>query len=576
MTSTSPQKHSASEMTAANAVLFWGCFIALVTTAFGFIARMFLINTWAAEFGLDAPQSGRLAGIGIWPFAVSIIGFSLVIDKIGYKIAMLIAFVGHITWAIMGVSAYFLSHQGDKATAYQLLFWGSLVLALGNGTVEAFINPVVATLFHREKTKWLNILHAGWPGGLAVAGIITIFIDFVPWWIKVGLIAVPAVIYLIMLLPCHFPVQERAAAGVSYRDMLAEFGVLGAIIVSILVTLQLMNFFSDNDTRALTTIEKTVFIGIGAFIVLAFGAYTRSLGRVFLFFMILIMMPLATTEIGTDGWITAIMEDVAKSNHFHPGWVLVYTSVIMMVLRFFAGPIVHSLSPLGLLALSAALAIGGLYLLSSAVGLMIFAAATLYALGKTFFWPTMLGVVSEQTPKGGALTLNAISGIGMLAVGTLGFPFIGTLQSHKEIVAVANNAELKKEVPGLVDASGKPTFVVEKKIYEVLSYEAISNDKLEALVPSEKRAEVMERVKKIGDQSRQGALADMAMFPAFMLVCYLILIVYFAMRGGYKPVDILPGVEDVPSEDAPFPPLSSDQIQKAKDKFGTLNRSSEA
>ncbi len=135
---------------------------------------------------------------------------------------------------------------------------------------------------------------------------------------------------------------------------------------------------------------------------------------------------------------------------FHGGWILVYTSVIMMVLRFFAGPIVHKLSPLGLLILSCVLAIAGLLALSGAKGVaVIFAAATLYALGKTFFWPTMLGIVSEQTPRGGALTLNAISGIGMLAVGVLGFPYIGALQSGKAIDAVATSAEAAK-VPGLV------------------------------------------------------------------------------------------------------------------------------
>src|SRR5213078_4199604 len=115
--------------------------------------------------------------------------------------------------------------------------------------------------------------------------------------------------------------------------------------------------------------------------------------------------------------------------------------------RFFAGPIVHQLSPLGLLALSAVLAIVGLYTLSFTAGTAIFLAATLYGIGKTFFWPTMLGVVSEQMPKGGALTLNAISGIGMLAVGTLGTTYIGTLQSNKEIAAIERSAEIKKEAP---------------------------------------------------------------------------------------------------------------------------------
>ena len=303
---------------ANNKKVFWGCFIALIATGFGFIARMFLINTWAAEFGLDPAQAGRLAGIGIWPFAVSIILFSLFIDKIGYKVAMLVAFLGHIIWAIMGVSAYFISKGGNPELGFQLVFWGSLILALGNGSVEAFINPVVATMFNKEKTKWLNILHAAWPGGLVLAGLITIFIDHVPWFIKVGLIAVPALVYFFMLIGSKFPKNERETAGVSYKEMLQEFGIYGAAVVSFLMTLQLMDFFRE--------IDPNYFIGLGVAMVVAFGIYTQRLGRGLLFFLILIMLPLATTEIGTDGWITGIMEGVVN---FHPGWVLVYTSAIM-------------------------------------------------------------------------------------------------------------------------------------------------------------------------------------------------------------------------------------------------------
>lgn len=522
-------------------ILFVGCFLALVTTAFGFIARMFLIDTWAREFELDPAQAGRLAGIGIWPFAASIIGFSLIIDKIGYKMSMIIAFLGHIIWAAMGVGAYYVSHErGDKQTAFQLLYWGSLILALGNGTVEAFINPVVATMFSKEKTKWLNILHAGWPGGLVIAGMITIFIDHVPWGVKVGLIAVPAVLYFLILIPMKFPVQERVASGVSYRDMLAEFGILGALVVGFLVTLQLMDFFSNGSARLLTQNEKYMFIGIGAAIVIGFGLYTLSFGRFLMFFLILIMMPLATTEIGTDGWITGIMEPIAREWKFHAGWVLVYTSAIMMVLRFFAGPIVHALSPLGLLAFSAGLAIVGLYTLSFGTGVVIFIAATLYGFGKTFFWPTMLGVVSEQTPKGGALTLNAISGIGMLAVGTLGFPFIGAMQANKAITAVVAHPEITKEVPGLVE-NNKLTVVKDKVIYEIISYQTIDDERLKALLtqtPEAKRADVEKQLGEVRDASKQGALANMAIFPGIMLVGYLILIGYFSLQGGYKPVHL--------------------------------------
>ena len=252
-------------------------------------------------------------------------------------------------------------------------------------------------------------------------------------------------------------------------------------------------------------------------------------------FLILIMLPLAITEIGTDGWITGIMEGIAKDN-FHAGWVLIYTSAIMLVLRFYAGPIVHKLSPLGLLVVSSVLAILGLYTLSFTAGVWIFAAATLYGVGKTFFWPTMLGVVSEQTPKGGALTLNAISGIGMLAVGTLGFPYIGALQADKVNAAIVSNEAVAAELPGLVK-NGELTVLEDKSIYEVIHYKPISQEKLDTLLkelPGDKRELVEEDIDEIRNESKQGALATMAIFPAIMLIAYLILILYFKARGGYK------------------------------------------
>jgi MFS family permease len=524
-----------------NRMLFWGCFIALITTAFGFITRMFLLGTWEKEFGLDPAQVGRLAGIGIWPFAVSIIAFSLIIDRIGYKTAMVFSFLGYTIWSVMGVSAYYVSKGGDKDTAFALLYWGSLILGLSNGTVEAYINPVVATMFNREKTKWLNILHAGWPGGLVLAGLITIGIDrfgpATPWSVKIGIIALPAIIFFIMLVRLQFPVQERVAAGVSYRQMLAEFGIMGALVVGFLIVLQLMDFFSgvkgfQAADGTLATWAKIMFVVIGLAIVAAFAAYTKSFGRGFMFFMILIMIPLATTEIGTDGWITGIME---KALHgAHPGWVLVYTSAIMMVLRFFAGPIIHTLSPLGLLAISSVLAIVGLIFLSTAGTLVaILVAATLYGFGKTFFWPTMLGVVSDQTPRGGALTLNALGGIGMLAVGVLGFPYIGTLQADKKIDAIAETSAAKA-APGLV-ANGTlaPEVLDEKRVYEIIPYKTVNDAKLEARTAT-LTSDQKKQIADAASASAQRALKNMALFPGIMLIGYIILIAYFKSRGGYK------------------------------------------
>ena len=523
-----------------NQRIFWGCFLALITTAFGFISRVFLINEWSTEFNLDPAQAGRLAGIGIWPFAVSIIAFSLFIDRIGYKVAMTISFLGYMIWSIMGVSAFFVSGggEGNPDLGFKLLYWGSLILGLCNGTVEAYINPIVATLFNKDKTKWLNILHAGWPGGLVLAGLVTIGLDHlevaVPWWIKIGIIVPPAVVFFLMLLPVKFPVQERVASGVSYREMLAEFGVLGALVVGILLTLQLMDFFSDGGANALTAAQKTTFIGIGVAIVAGFGLYTKSLGSPLLFVLALIMTPLATTEIGTDSWITGIMEGVFSE--IHPGWLLVYTSIIMMILRFFAGSIVHKISPLGLLAVSCVFAIAGLFMLSKATGMAILGAATLYAFGKTFFWPTMLGIASEQTPKGGALTLNALGGIGMLAVGTLGTTYIGTLQASKEIEVVTANATIAAEVPAIFQ-DGELTVLEDKTVYEIIHYKTISEDRLStalADLPSDKKAQVEESIQEVRAASKQGALTNMCIFPASMLAGYALLGLYFKSRGGYQ------------------------------------------
>ena len=275
-------------------------------------------------------------------------------------------------------------------------------------------------MFSREKTKWLNILHAGWPGGLVFGGMITIAMSGIAangdWRLVLGMIALPAVIYLAMLIGAKFPVSEREQAGVSYREMLAEFGAFGALVGFGLIFWQGQDVFQY---PWWVTVALTAIVTVGV------GIYTQSIGRPIMCFLIIIMMPLAVTEIGTDGWITGLLVEPMEAAKLNPGWVLVYTSAIMMVLRFFAGPIVHNLSPIGLLITSSVLAIAGLVALSmtgSSGLLIIFAAATLYGIGKTFFWPTMLGVTAEQCPKGGALTLNAISGIGMIAVGILGFP----------------------------------------------------------------------------------------------------------------------------------------------------------
>lgn len=489
-------------------VLFWGCFIALISTSFGFIARVLTSNEWGSEFNLSQTQVGEILGVGLWPFAVSIVLFSLIIDKIGYKVAMWFGLICHTLSTILIL----------LAQDYWMMYLGTLVLALGSGTVEAYINPVVATAFSKDKTKWLNILHAGWPGGLVIGGVLIIFLfTGIYWKAKIALILIPTVIYAFMLWNKSFPVQERVAAGVSYKDMLKEVGALGALIISYMI-------FAEIGRVAGTNI--IVVYVLTALAAISFYYYTRSLGRPLYIFLLLVMMLLATTELGVDSWITPLMETEMDKMGLNPGWVLVYTSLIMMILRFYAGPLVHRLSPLGLLAISSALAAVGLIFLSKAMGISILLAATIYGIAKAFFWPTTLGIVSEQFPKGGAMTLNAIAGVGMLAVGTFGNPILGYVQDkaiERQLTEYdsENNTNLSE------------TYVVDEKKSIIGRYKSLNNGKLDAAPESDK-----EIIRDVQSVSKKEALNRVATLPMVMFICYILLIFYFRSKGGYKPVEL--------------------------------------
>jgi MFS family permease len=506
-------------------MLFWGCFIALITTSYAFISRMILSGgQFVTDFGLDKVTVGELQGAGIWPFGVSIIVFSLFIDRIGYKVAMIFSFVCYLVYTAMAISAYGAIHgaTGEALHAaqqhgYHLLYWGSIILGLGNGSVEAYVNPLVTTMFSTDKTKWLNRLHAGWPGGLVIGGLCTIALAKNPdWRITLGLILIPAITFFAILIGKQFPKSEREQAGVSYLSMLKELGTFGAFIGFGLVLAQLKQVFGWSNGVAW---------GLTAVVVVSFAVVTKSFGRLLLAFLIIIMMPQATTELGTNGWITSLMEDPMKAAGYNAAWVLVYTSALMLILRFCAGPLIHKFSPPGLLITCSALATLGIVALSRTAHAgtgTIFAAATLFGVGITFFWPTILGLTSEQCPRGGALTLNAMGGIGMLAVGILGAPFLGYMQE------TSTTRQLQAVNPALYEQ------VTVKKDYLLGAYVAIDPEKRAAIQDEKSQADI----KSAETTGKFNALGRMAMFPAFMLVCYLALSVYFKSKGGYKAVDL--------------------------------------
>jgi MFS family permease len=494
--------------------LFVACIISLIATSFGFVVRGYLVGGWAQEFNLTQGQVGAIQGAGLFPFALSIVFFSLIVDRIGYGRCMAFAFTGHVVSAIITMTA----------GSFQQLYIGTLIFALANGTVEAVINPVTATLYSKNKTHYLNMLHSGWPGGMVVGGLILILLANAPWKWQIGLYLIPTAIYGFMMLGQKFPVQERVAMGVSYDDMLREFGWGSCLIVAYFVVWAFDSVFGSLGMYS-GTISWWAALLIALVPTVLFAVRYKSFGRPMFVFLLLVMILLATTELGVDSWITNLMTPVLEQfSKFGGLLLLLYTSLIMAILRFFAGPIVHRISPLGLLACCAAIASLGLYLIAHAGAApgLIFMAGTLYGIGKTFFWPTTLGVVTEQFPRGGAMTINAIAGVGMISVGVLGGPFLGSIQDYKL------DQRLKVEAPAIHEkVAGSPTSAY------LMSFRPVDRSKVNALPQAEQKT-----ITDITTTNSQETLATFAILPAIMFICYIGLIFYFRAQGGYRPVDL--------------------------------------
>src|SRR5262245_49230057 len=334
------------------------------------------------------------------------------------------------------------------------------------------------------------------------------------WRYQMALILIPVITYIVMLLPRTFPPSERVAAGVTYREMLAEAGFISALVVAFMMISELARVFEWG---------AGLKWGLMAALTIGYGVWSRSAGKPLFIVMILVMIPLAITELGTDSWITELLTPAMTDLGLNAGWVLVYAMSIVLVLRLFAGPLVHRFSPLGLLAISALVAAAGLLLLSKSAGVMIIVATTVYSFGKAFFWPTSLGVVSEQSPRGGAITLNVVAGIGMLGAGVIGGPLIGQVLDRQMVQGVAtydsqHNTQLMEQLKT-------------DRVGILGEYTAIDPSKRAALVGDEKAA-----VDAADRESKHDALRTIAILPGIMFLVYLGLILYFRGKGGYKPV----------------------------------------
>ncbi len=332
--------------------LFIASCVSLIATAMTFAIRGDILEPLRTQFHLNNEQVGEVAGIAFLGFTISIFIGGPLCDAVGMGRLLGLAFLCHVTGVLLMIFA----------PGYWVLWSGSLIGGLGNGLVEAAVNPLVATVYSDDKTNKLNALHVWFPGGIVIGGLVAYVLSKVQvsWQLKWSTILIPTIIYGFLFLGQKFPATERVQSGVSTSEMFKEV--------------------------------------------------LRPLFLLFAFCMLLT----ASTELGPNQWIPDVLNPAVGGLGIV---VLVWINGLMAIGRYFAGPIVHRLSPVGLLIGSSAFSAVGLFLLSSVQSATsAFVAATIFAIGVCFFWPTMLGVTSERFPKGGAFLLALMGAIGNLAV----------------------------------------------------------------------------------------------------------------------------------------------------------------
>ncbi len=347
--------------------LFIASCLSLVVTAMIFALRGnvedMVIGDGIAGFTSSEARSqyGWISTMAFFGFAASILVASPMLDSLGMRNLLYLAFGLHL----VGVIGFVM------APNYQVMTYSMLLAGFGNGLVEAVINPLIATMYPEEKTHKLNVLHAWWPGGLIIGGLLGYFMNQaqVGWKVQLGIVLIPTIAYGVMIFGQTFPQTERMAAGISTGEMV-----------------------------------KT------------------ALNPAFLL-LIFCMMITASIELAPGQMVASVLGNLANMSGI---LILVYGSALMFVLRYFAGPIAHKISPIGMMLASVVIAAIGLFMLSNVSSTTgAYVAATVFYVGVCFMWPTMLGITSERFPQGGAFTMGLMGFAGQFALGVVIFKMGG-------------------------------------------------------------------------------------------------------------------------------------------------------
>jgi MFS family permease len=534
--------------------LLWGGFLAILAAGVGFAIRGGILDTWKAIFHFSDLQNGLINGAGFTGFCFGIVIGGVIADKIGYGKLVIVAFALHIASALVTFSV---NDGTAEKTAFALLWTGTFIFAVANGTLEAVANPLVATLFPTNRTHYLNILHASWPAGMILGGLAVDQLGIGQHWTwkaQLALFLIPVAIYGLMFLGQKFPKSEASEKGLSLGQMLKDVGIIGSAVIAFFIFLfvkdglgPLLNGFTSSDFFVGET-WKYISIGIGGAVWLTFSGLSGfAIGSTLLFTLFIAHALVGAVELGTDGWIQSISGAILTKSD--GAKLFTFTSALMFLLRFCAHFIEKTLkfSPVALLFTCAMIACAGLNVISAvntfgtAMGAMV-----IYALGKTFFWPTMLAVASDRFPRTGAVAISIMGGIGMMSAGLIGSAGLGYANDRFSAAAVPEKLKAEyigaKESQWLVFESVK-TIDASKfsAVKEKLGKAQEENDKKGVNDPKAALTALNEKETSLHEATITGArhtLRADSIIPATMAVIYLLILLYFKSIGGYKPIHI--------------------------------------
>jgi len=392
--------------------LFIASSLALVVTSLTFAIRAKIEFVFGNEYGLSKEEIGWAFGPAFWGFALSMFIGGMIIDIIKTKTIIWGAFFLHL----IGLVLLILSK--DKT----MLFISNVFIGLGNGSVEAACNPLVATIYPKEKTKMLNRFHVWFPGGILIGGLLAwLLMDTmdISWQVLTGLLFIPLAIYGYLFMGQSIPDTERVSQGTTYREMLKNVSAPFTIVLVVFAMI-IMASVPGWGIDFSSSITYMILVLIIIFILVE-SKFVHKAGLLFPF-VFLCMFMTASTELGTTQWINALLE---KSG-VNPMIILVLISGVMMIGRYFAGPVIHRINTTGVLVGSvvfSGLGLLGLSMVSGVVMTLFF--AIVFAIGVCYLWPTMYGFVAEYIPESGAFGLSVLGGTGMVAT-SLVLPIMGS------------------------------------------------------------------------------------------------------------------------------------------------------